>query len=125
MGERWVHRRGLASLKIFEQRDLAQAAGSEALDWFVALLERPALQPATVLAAVPSVGAAALGPEIRLEDLDRPATAPEDPLPSVEEAFAALAAEFAPSREELESIVLSGLDQVDDALLPPAPVSLS
>jgi hypothetical protein len=46
-------------------------------------------------------------------------------LPSVEEAFAALAAEFAPSPAELEQITRAGLDQVDASLLPPPPPSLS
>jgi len=102
-----------------------------------------------------SAAAAALGPEICLEDLDLdPAFAiPPSPLPSVEEAFAALAAEFAPaasaaspasapfaagmemeiemeiemdpSPAELERIARGGLDQVDPSLLPPLPQALS
>ena len=120
LAERWVHRRGLGSLELFERQDLA-ATDPEASRWFAALLQAPTpLQPGA--SPLPS-GAAALGPEIRLEDLDL--AAPPSPLPSVDEAFAALAAEFAPSPAELDRIASGGLDQVDADLLPPPPSSPS
>ncbi|MFM7264293.1 MAG: hypothetical protein ACKOZW_01590 [Cyanobium sp.] len=119
LAERWVHRRGLASLAAFERQDLV-AAEPETSRWFADLL-----QEAPPLAAPPHLasGAAALGPEIRLEDLAL--GTPSSSLPSVEEAFAALAAEFAPSSAELDHIASGGLDQVEACLLPPPPASLS
>lgn len=167
LAERWVHRRGLASLEAFERQWLVAEAGPESSGWFGELLQRsngpsPAgAEPSPAGAEPHAVGvvtlsaAAALGPEIRLEDLDLdPAFAiPPSPLPSVEEAFAALAAEFAPaasaaspasapfaagmemeiemememapSPAELERIARGGLDQVDPSLLPPPPQALS
>lgn len=159
LAERWVHRRGLASLEAFERQWLAAEAGPESRRWFGDLLQR-SFEPFPAVAEPPSAGgealsagAAALGPEIRLEDLDLALAAPPSPLPSVEEAFAALAAEFAPtasatptasaaptasapsaawmesdiapSPAELERIARSGLDQVDPSLLPPPLPTLS
>ena len=147
LAERWVHRRGLASLEAFERQWLAAEAGPESRRWFGDLLQRsfepfPAVaEPPSAGVAALSAGAEALGPEIRLEDLDLALAAPPSPLPSVEEAFAALAAEFAPtasapsaawpepeiapSPAELERIARSGLDQVDPSLLPPPLPTLS
>jgi hypothetical protein len=135
--ERWVHRRGLGSLAAFAAEGVALEAGPEAGQWFAALLHPGAASGAGALSAQPGAaasvpsGAAALGPEIRLEDLDLPPAA-GSPLPSVEEAFAALAAEFAPSTAdfapsaaELDHIASGGLDQVDPSLLPPPLPSLS
>jgi hypothetical protein len=155
-----VHRRGLASLEAFERQWLVAEAGPESSGWFGELLQRsngpsPAGAEPHAVGVVALSAAAALGPEIRLEDLDLdPAFAiPPSPLPSVEEAFAALAAEFAPaasaaspasapfaagmemeiemememapSPAELERIARGGLDQVDPSLLPPPPQALS
>jgi hypothetical protein len=153
LAERWVHRRGLASLEAFERQWLAAEAGPESRRWFGDLLQRsfepfPAVaEPPSAGVAALSAGAEALGPEIRLEDLELALAAPPSPLPSVEEAFAALAAEFAPtapaaptasapsaawlepesapSPAELERIARSGLDQVDPSLLPPPLPTLS
>jgi hypothetical protein len=159
-----VHRRGLASLEAFERQWLVAEAGPESSGWFGELLQR-SIEPSPAGAGPSPAGAeshavgvvalsaaaAALGPEICLEDLDLdPAFAiPPSPLPSVEEAFAALAAEFAPaasaaspasapfaagmemememdpSPAELERIARGGLDQVDPSLLPPPPQALS
>lgn len=164
LAERWVHRRGLASLEAFERQWLVAEAGPESSGWFGELLQR-SIEPSPAGAGPSPAGAeshaggvvalsaaaAALGPEICLEDLDLdPAFAiPPSPLPSVEEAFAALAAEFAPaasaaspasapfaagmemememdpSPAELERIARGGLDQVDPSLLPPPPQALS
>lgn len=128
LAERWVHRRGVASLVAFQREVLGLEAGPEACGWLADLLGAPV---APVAAPLRREGAAALGPAIGLEDLDPPAAGPS-PLPSVDEAFAALAAEFAPhladgapSLAELDHIARGGLDQVDPSLLPPPPPSLS
>lgn len=124
LAERWVHRRGVASLESFVQQELEAEAGSESSRWFGELLGQPSAAPSPGAAPLP-LGAAVLGGEIGLKDLDSSLAAPPSPLPSVEEAFAALAAEFAPSPAELEQITRAGLDQVDASLLPPPPPSLS
>lgn len=95
LAERWVHRRGLVSLEAFQRITLANVEGSEACRW---LQQQLNLEPPPAL--TPGL-AAALGPEIRLHDCIRLdgtglpfVAASQEPLPSVEEAFAALAAEF-------------------------------
>jgi len=120
------------------QQGLVAEAGAESSRWLGDLLLQPsaALSPGAVLspggAAPLPLGAAVLGGEIGLKDLDSSFPTPSSPLPSVEEAFAALAAEFAPSPAEfapspaeLEHITLAGLDQVDPSLLPPPAQTLS
>ncbi len=70
LGQRWVHRRGLVSLEAFQRITLRSLQGEEACRW---LQEQLGLEPPTAEAGAGS-------------------------LPSVESAFAALAAEF-PSSE--------------------------
>ncbi|MEB3256007.1 MAG: hypothetical protein VKJ05_06430 [Synechococcaceae cyanobacterium] len=105
LAERWVHRHGLVSLEAFQRTSLQTLEGPAGCAWLRDLLELP------------------------------PAPAPAAPLPSVEEAFAALAAEFAgsapalvsappPTPAELEPIAADGRDQVEASLLPPSPTPL-
>ena len=93
--ERWAHRRGLVSLEAFRRITLPNVEGPEGCRW---LEEQLNLEPPP---AITKGLAAALGPEIRLHDcisLDGAGLPfvppPLEPLPSVDEAFAALAAEF-------------------------------
>jgi hypothetical protein len=140
LAERWVHRHGLVSLEAFQRLSLQTLQGPEACAWLREVLEQPS---ASAAAGPPVAGslAAQLGPEIRVHDLiagdpglQPPWRAAAEPLPSVEEAFAALAAEFAgaaaepaaaPTQAELEAIAADGLDQVEPSLLPPPPAPLS
>jgi hypothetical protein len=100
LAQRWVHRRGLVSLEAFQRITLRSLDGEEGCRW---LQEQLGLEPPPALG---DALAAALGPELRLHDqimarvgrsvaaapVEVPATS--QPLPSVERAFAALAAEF-------------------------------
>ena len=106
LAERWVHRHGLVSLEAFQRLSLQTLQGPEACAWLREVLEQPS---ASAAAGPPVAGslAAQLGPEIRVHDLiaGDPGLQPRwlaaaEPLPSVEEAFAALAAEFASSAAE-------------------------
>jgi hypothetical protein len=112
LADRWVHRRGIAALEAFQRITLARVEGSEACLWFRAQLELS-----------PPAGAAAPVSEALPDDLISAAA-----LPSVDEAFAALAAEFSsPTAAELAAIADRGLDAVEESLLPPPtpPLSLS
>lgn len=139
LAERWVHRHGLVSLEAFQRGSLQTLLGPEACVWLRELLEQHPVSVADVPAAAGSV-ASQLGPEIRLHDLipgdpgrPSPWLAAAEPLPSVEEAFAALAAEFAssaaasvnaepvaaPTQAELEPIAAAAAEPA--ASQPPPP----
>jgi hypothetical protein len=76
LGQRWVHRRGLVSLEAFQRITLRSLHGDEGCRW---LQEQLGLEPP-------------------------PASAADESLPSVESAFAALAAEFPNSENPLPAL---------------------
>ncbi len=125
LAERWVHRRGLVSLEAFQRITLQTIEGPEGCRWLQELL---GVEPP------PSVGeavATALTSEFSRQDRNLPATAPplaplaavpearaaNEPLSSMEKAFAALAAEF-PSGEPPAPVESLPLEPV---LLEPLP----
>jgi len=81
LGQRWVHRRGLVSLEAFQRITLRSLKGDEACRW---LQEQLGLEPPQASVAD--------GLAFAVARLEVPLAS--EPLPSVETAFAALAAEF-------------------------------
>ncbi len=106
----WVHRRGLASLQSFQTTTLAAVADSEACRWLEALLVQPPIRVDDL------IGAEEVGEtEPPLADLA--------PLPQVEAAFAALAAEFATADPVPPAVEPTTEAPVPGAMLPPPPVA--
>lgn len=103
--QKWVHRRGLASLRAFQKITVQTVEGEEACRWLEALLDQP------LAATAPAPGSTVERP-IRVHDMldvdalgaahpERNHGVADEPRQQVDAAFAALAAEFSVAAADL------------------------